>query len=375
MVRAPLRVCHVIHGLQPGGAEQLLVEMAKARSSACLDISVLSLMATGDSSVARALRETGVRLESCNLASRWDPRALPRARSVIADLSPNVVHTHLKHADLVGAAAAASLRIPQVSTLHLIEDTVGGVGRLKRGMGAAARMHTAGRTIAVSDAQRSWYLSTFRADASRVVTVHNGVGDRPPQSPADRERLRSDLGLRPGDVAAVMVGVMRHGKGHADLLAAARKIPAGSPLRIVLAGDGPLRCELERSAAATGETSRVIFAGWCSDVPALLGASEIIVHPTLFDALPTALIEGLAAGIPAVASDVGGVPEIVAPGTGILVTPGDQRGLADAMILLGADPAMRSQMGSEARRRFDAEFSVTLWLERLRSIYEQVIRD
>jgi glycosyltransferase involved in cell wall biosynthesis len=99
------------------------------------------------------------------------------------------------------------------------------------------------------------------------------------------------------------------------------------------------------------------------------------VQPSLFDALPTALIEGLAAGLPAVASRVGGIVEIVTPDVGILVPPGDPDTLARSLIELARDPQRRWQMGRAARRRFEQEFDAQRWVRTLRSLYDEVIAD
>jgi len=371
-----MRVCHVIHGLAPGGAEQLLVELAIAGPSAGLDVTVVSLMPLTGRRYASELLSLGVTVESLNLPSRWDPRGMVRAERVIKRLRPQVIHTHLKHADLVGAYAARRLGVPMVSTLHRIEDAETGVGRLKRWLGGQARMRVAARTITVSAAQRAWYLSAFRADPQKVVTIHNGVRSPAELTAPDRARLRHELGLEPTDIAATMLGVMRPGKGHEQLIGAARLIPEDSPLRFVAVGDGPLRDSLERSAQEAGVAgTRVLFPGWRSDVSDILASSELVVHPTLFDALPTALIYGLASGIPAVASDVGGVPEIVTPDTGILVPAGDVPALASAVVELAGDPDRRAAAGLAARRRFEEEFAAEVWVGRLRELYEDVIKE
>ena len=373
-VPAPLRVCHVIHSLAPGGAEELLVELAAGGPSVGIETSFLSLMPLAGYRVASDLAALGVAVGSLDLPSRYDGRALTKGVQALRRLRPEVIHTHLKHADVVGGFAAWRLGVKQVSTLHVIEDDVSGGPRFKRWVGAQARSRFAARTIAVSDAQRDWYLRTFAVDGTEVVTVHNGLA--PPLSLPDAQRaaLRGALGLGAGDVAATMLGVMRAGKGHEQLIEAARRIPTGSPVRFLLAGDGPLRHQLEAHAAAAGLLGdRMRFLGWRSDVAQLLAASDLIVHPTFFDALPTALIHGLAAGIPAVASDTGGVAEILTPGTGMLVPAGDSVALAAAVSALTVDPARRAAMGRAARRRFDAEFSAGIWLARLRRVYDDAL--
>lgn len=360
-----LRVCHVIHSLQEGGAEDVLIDLARASPAHGMEISVVSLLPVDDRRVAAELRASAVEVASVGVRSRWDPRALRRGLDAIRACAPDVVHTHLKHADVVGAFAARRLGVPMVSTLHLIEQPGGPVARLKRTVAANARNRVAAVTIAVSDAQREWYLEAFRADPDRVVTVRNGVRDTPPLAAAARESRRRALGVGPGGVLAAMIAMMRPGKGHHDLLAAAEALGADSGVTFVLAGDGELRAELEARARALP----VVFTGFCDDVPGLLAAADFVVHPTHADALPTALIRALAAGRAVVASNVGGVPEIVVPGAGMLVPPGDVTALVGAIRLLTTDAAERERLGRGARQHYEAEFAPERWLERLHDVY------
>ncbi|MDP8927710.1 MAG: glycosyltransferase [Actinomycetota bacterium] len=370
----PLRVCHLIHALSQGGAEQVLVELAHVRASTALDFSVVSLMPTEGLALPGRLRRLGIDVHPLGLPSRWDPRALVRAHGLIRDLAPDVLHSHGKHADLVGAFVARRLSIPLVSTLHLIEDAPTIVGRGKRWLAVQVRARAAVQTVAVSEALRDWYLRAFPVEPTRVVTIHNGVGPGAGSTPTTRASVRSALGIPRNAVMAIMVAMMRPGKGHAELIAAAAKIPPSLPLSLVIVGDGPLLNALEASACASSlPFRRVIFAGFREDVPALLEASDFIVHPSNSDALPTALIHGLAAGLPAVASAVGGIPEVVTRDTGLLVPPGDANALATAMACLTSDADLRRRLGIAARRRFETMFDVGLWAARLRELYQEVV--
>jgi glycosyltransferase involved in cell wall biosynthesis len=369
-----LRVCHLIHSLGPGGAEHVLVDLAEVAALADIDLSVVSLMPfpATDGHVGD-LRDRGASVSSVDLSSRWDPRAFGRARHVIESQRPGVLHTHLKHADLVGAVAVRRLRIPMVSTLHLIEDTATPVGRAKRWLGAQARLRAADVTIAVSDALRRWYLESFAAEPARVVTLRNGVSAHP-VSPESRSSVRSELGIGASTTVVTNLAMMRPGKGHEHLIEAVRLLDPELDVVVVLAGDGPERARLEALARGVDPGGRrIVFAGFRSDVSALLSASDIVVHPSLFDALPTALIHALAAGLPSVASDVGGVPEIITPETGVLVAPGRPDEIARALRELVCAPRIRTDMGVAARARFDAEFSAPIWVRRLRDIYDGVV--
>jgi glycosyltransferase involved in cell wall biosynthesis len=263
-----------------------------------------------------------------------------------------------------------------VSTLHLIEDVTGLIDRLKRRAGARARTRRAALTIAVSDAQRAWYLRELGGDERRVVTVRNGVAPPPLLGEERRAELRSALGAGPDEVVATMVGVMRPGKGHDDLLEVARALGPRSGVRLVVVGDGPERARLERRAAEQSpHAAPTVFTGFRDDVAALLQASDVVVHPSHAEALPTALVEALAAARPVVAYSVGGVPEVVVDRAGVLVAPGSVGAFADAVRDLASDPERRARLGAGGLRRFDEEFHVDRWVARLHDVYAQVLEE
>ena len=367
---SPIRVCHMIHDLRAGGAEHVLADLGRVAPEAGIEMSVLSMMPLAGRRYPGVLADLGVTVAGLDLPTRWDPRALLRASTSLRSLAPDVVHSHLKHADLVAARVAPRLGLPMVSTLHLIEDDPGPIGRLKRDLAARARSRAASATVAVSEATRRWYLESYPQDPERVVTLHNGIpspGRVEPQAAAD---VRAEFGAGPGVALAVTVALLRPGKGHEVLLEAAAATPG---VRFVLAGEGTQEEHLRREAVRHGVMDRVVFAGFRSDVSRILAAADLVVHPSLADALPTALIHALAAGAPIVASNVGGIPEIVTPDVGVLVPPGDPQALAAAIAALASDPGRRTAMAEAGRTRFAAEFDGAVWAGRLRRLYSAVI--
>lgn len=370
-----IRVTHVIHALGPGGAEHTLVDLAREAPIQGMDLDIVSLMPLGDHPYPHQLATLGAGVHSLELSSRWDPRGLTRGLDVIGSCEPDLVHTHLKHADLVGAWAAPRLGVPMVSTLHLIEDAPTPLGKAKRRIAAQARLHAAARTIAVSGALRDWYIDTFPVAPNRVVRLPNGVAEPDPTGADECHAIRGYLGVRSDTLMATMVGIMRPDKGHQQLIDAVHHLPPDTNLQFVILGDGPLRDDLESQARRLQlGPDRIVFAGFREDVAAVLGASDLVVHPTLDDALPTALLHALAAGLPVVASDTGGIPEIITPEIGILVPPGDVPALVDAIAQMAADLPDVARSNA-ARARFAAEFDSMIWAGRLRELYDEVLAE
>jgi glycosyltransferase involved in cell wall biosynthesis len=371
---APLRVAHIIHCLGRGGAESVLVDLASAAESAGLELVVVALSPAPDPVHARALRAQGVEVVELGLG-RWDLRAVPRTVRVLRAHEVALVHTHLKHADLVGAAAARRLRLPQVSTLHVIEDAgLSRMARCKRAAGLAARRWSAARTIALSSRQEDWYRR-FSGSAAGVVVLPNGVVDPGSVNAEDGAAVRARIGVPPGAQLVMSVSLMRPEKGHALLLDAVSTLPRDWPGVVALAGDGPLRPALEaRVRADPSLRDRVRFLGYRSDVPSLLRAADLVLHTSLEDALPTTLIQALAIGVPVVATDVGGIPDIVGPNAGILV-PTRAGEVAEALRVLAADPDLRSALGAGGRTRYEERFEAVGWAHRLRALYDEILAE
>lgn len=371
---SPLRVAHLIHSLSPGGAETVLVELAGVAAAVELELAVVALSPASRSTHADALRALGIEVVQLDLP-RWDPRAVPRAIAELRAFGPHLVHTHLKHADIVGGVAGRVLHLPVVSTLHIVEDAPAGtLGRFKRSAGLAVRRRVATRTIALSSAQRQWYRDLTSSD-DRLVVLPNGVADPGVPDPAERSRLRAELGVRTGQALVVTASLMRPEKGHRLLLDAVSKLPADVSPVVALAGDGELRGELEARVASDPHLrDRVRFLGYRDDVPALLAAADLVLHPSLADALPTTLMQALAVGVPVLGTDVGGIPDIVGTDAGVLVPP-EPAAMAAALMRLLADDGLRDRLGATGRSRFLERFESVGWATRLRALYDVALAD
>jgi glycosyltransferase involved in cell wall biosynthesis len=363
-------VAVVIDGLGYGGAETLLGDLAGGAAGAGLDLTVAYLHERDPAPAADRLRERGIEPVGVPVRGLLRPDGVRRMRAHLRAAAPDVVHTHLDYADVIGGAAARGLGVPVVSTVHLMRwDATDARTRVKLALFARARRAFADRVVAVSDAARAAYLARGWDRPERVVTVRNGITDAPRAGAG--AAVRAGLGLGPDDLVVTMLSVLRPGKGHEAAFAAVAALRAQVPaLRLLVAGDGPDRARLEAQAAGLGDA--VAFAGHRTDAMGVLDATDVLLHPSLFDAFPTALLEAMAASVPVVASAVGGIPEIVQDGvTGTLVPVGSSGGvLAGALGPLLTDPARRRAQGAAARQRFQAEFTAPRWAGRLRTLYD-----
>ena len=150
-----------------------------------------------------------------------------------------------------------------------------------------------------------------------------------------------------------------------------RLAPRFPSAALLLAGDGPLRGQLEALAGRLGIAARVHFLGHCDDVRVPLGAADLLVLPSLWEGMPLALLEGMACRLPVVASDVSGSRELVVPGRpGLLVPPGDAEALAEALEELLTHPARARALGEAGRKRVEERFGGRAQARRYRALFE-----
>ncbi|NBE84198.1 glycosyltransferase [Micromonospora rubida] len=213
----------------------------------------------------------------------------------------------------------------------------------------------------------------LRGCADRFLgVIPNGV-PVPARPDAARDRVRADLGLRPDDLAMIVVARLTWEKGFGVLAEALRRLPP-APSRPVLlvAGDGPARADVEAALRGAG-AARVRMLGNRADVPDLLCAADLFVFPTLHENLSNALLEAMAHGLPVVASAVGGNVEVLRDGGGRLVSAGDPQALADALAALLGDAGTRARLGARARRTVVDRYSLDAMLGALDTAYQRIL--
>lgn len=369
-----LKVHALIDSLTWGGAESLLADLATGAPQAGIDLSVGYMQEVDGSPNADRLRRHGVEPQHVGIKRLIEPSALLRVRRQLKAIAPDIVHTHLGTSDVHGTLAARSLGIPVVSTIHLMAGRKTGDRRAdsKERLMAFVRKRAGSRVITVSDAARQAYLDAGWDLPGHVVTVHNGIA--PPEPRKTGARMREELGLDPDALVVSLVSVLRPGKGHEILAEVTHRLADRfQHLKVLVIGDGPSLPAVRELMAPLGEN--VMMLGHRGDVPELLGATDLLVHPTSMDAFPTVLLEAAAMGVPVLATAVGGIPEIVDDGeTGVLVAaPPTADAFAAPLESLLADAQLRKRLGAAARARFAEQLTAERWAQRLRVLYDDVL--
>ncbi len=356
------RVTYLIDSLGMGGAERVLLTTLRHVDRTRFEPRVCVLQERDGNPLAAEVRELGVLVDTVSVERLRDPRALPRLARHLRSSRAELLHTQLEFSNILGGAAARMLGIPCVSTLHTFDDPPAGTRdawRTRLMWASMRRLHT--KVIAVSEAVRVHHMEHGRLPPEKVVTIYNGVDLEAYErnDPSIRASLRSDLGVATDAVVIVSVAVLREAKGLQYLIDAMSQIRKTTPrAELVIVGEGAYGPALRQQAARLGIAEHVVFTGMRTDVADLLAMSDLFVLPTLGDVLPTVVAEAMAAGLPVVASNVGGLPEmVVAGGSGLLVTPSDPTELANACSRVLQEPGRAASMGlvgrNFARERFD----------------------
>jgi glycosyltransferase involved in cell wall biosynthesis len=357
-------VVQVIQSLQGGGLETMAVNLATG------------LRDRGFRPVIVALDQGGVlesRLETLGIeyhvVGDVHFRSLSthrRMASLLRRLRPAAVHTHHLPTLLNTALAARGVGVPAiVHTEHAYEYLVD-AARLRAAVRWVSR--TTRAFVVVGERMLPFYRDAVGVADSRLRAIANGIDLGRFHPPADRAARRRALGLPEGFLIG-MGGRFAPEKNLAMLLRAAATVRAERPdARVVLAGDGPERASLERLAGALGIGDAVHFLGWRTDLADVIGCLDLFALTSLTEALPLAVLEAMACGVPVAATRVGDLPSVVADGvSGFLVAVDDDAALAGAALRLARDPAERAALGVAARdvirERYSQDAMVDAYLE------------
>lgn len=376
MVDGPIDVLYLIDSLGYGGAETLLVRYLERVPDLGVHPRVVVIQERDGNPLARPIEDAGIPISLLGIGHLRDRGALGAVKAAIADADPDIVHTQLEFSNILGTTAAHQLGLPSISTLHTLD-------RPPRWSRDAVRLRLmswlllrrAASVVAVSDSAGRHFAGRSGAARGLVTTIHNGIDLKPFTAPVDRTAVRDSLGV-PGDAALVLtVAVLRPAKGIGDMLHAMRHALEHIPsAHYLIVGDGPDRARLEALAADLGVAERVTFAGHRDDVPSLLGAADLFVLPSHTEALPTVLMEAMAAGLPVVATEVGGIPEMVERGVSAHLVPAESpRLLADAVTRVLAAPLQAAAMGKAGRRLALDRFDIDRQAARLVAEYRRVV--
>jgi glycosyltransferase involved in cell wall biosynthesis len=352
------RILVLVTLAEVGGAQTYVQQLVPALAER-YDVTVA---AWGPGPLRAAVEEAGAAFVPLRFVRRelhpWrDLRGLVELVLLCRRVRPRLVHANSSKAGVLGRLAAFLARVPvRVFTVH------GWAYKAAAGRAATAYLWAdrlmrplTTETICVSETERAAGLRARTCDPARTTVIRNGVAlaARPAALAGDPPRI-------------VSVGRLKEPKTFVTLARALARLDPSS-FTAAIAGDGPDRAAVERELRPPAE-----LLGERDDVPALLQAADVFVLSSASEGLPLSILEAMAAGLPVVASAVGGVPELVGD-AGILVAPNDEEALAAALARLLSDRVLRVALGRAARERVAEEFGLEQMRERHLALYERLL--
>ena len=365
----PLRLLMVIDSLDVGGAERHVVDLVLALQR---EGHAVTVACSVSGSLAESLE--AARIPVHPLVGEIVKRrvSLPYAlglRKLLRGERFDLVHAHVYSSAASSALATVGAGTPLVVTEHTEALWQGTNGRLF----SFWMYRRVAHVIAVSDAIRRRLIERDGVPPAKITVVPNSV---PPVWGSRGDALPLPTGLGEGPLVGV-VARLQPEKGVTNFVTAAAHVAKEFPrARFLVVGDGPLREELFALAEDLGVRERFLFLGFRPDAQALIKLMDVVAVPSVSEGTPLVVLEAMAAGVPVVASEVGGIPGQIRHGQeGILVPPADSRALGDALLDLLRDPERARRMGEAGRLRAGTEFGHENMVRRVEGIYRAALAD
>ena len=351
--------------LSVGGAERLIFGLAQHLDRERFGVHVCGLSVLRGNALQPAFEQIGVPVYVPGSERFYDINTIRAVANYVRTHNIDVIHTHLTHADVVGRIVGMITRRPVVSTMHNEPRDYDQQRRDRSTLQRLTARRLATYLIAVSPSIREMYIREWGIAPERIKTIRNAV-------PMDEYlALPEEPQHTANGIVVTNIGRLNPQKAQHLLLDAAKVVLQQRPdVRFMIVGQGRLEQELKAHAQALGVADRVLFTGVRHDIPALLAGTDIFVLSSLWEGLPVTAVEAMAAARPVVLTDVGGNRDLVEHGMhGFVVPPGDVAALAEHLLLLMNNDALRQTMGRAAREQVRTAFSMQTFVRQHEALY------
>lgn len=368
----PLRVLHVISGIDVGGAENHLLTLCTCLAERDYDVTVAYLKGKGG--LADEFRAAGTSVVEVGIRADADPLGFLNLVRHVRNADYDIVHGHLFHGNVYGVTAAALGGVPNiVSSKH---NDPPFWRRQPYAFIHEVTLRQADLVLPISDHVREYLLANSRVERAKVETVHYGLDPSPFDSVG--EDIVAETRAEFVDDETPLLGTVARLTEQKDLetllrsFANVREDGTGAHLAIV--GRGEQAERLQSLAADLGVVPYVTFTGFREDIPALMRAFDVFALTSRWEGFGVVLLESMAARTPVIVSDVSAIPEVVEDKkTGLLVEPGNVQGFATAIESLLSAPDKRREMGEAGRERLEREFTVERMVDEIATRYDRLL--
>jgi glycosyltransferase involved in cell wall biosynthesis len=369
----PINILHVISKLPVGGVENQLFTILRKYDQKRLRPLVCSLSDKGE--MGKEIEESGIEVIPLNkLRHRFDWTIVKDIYTLIRTRDIKIVRTHQYHANLYGRLAAWLAKVPcivaSVHNVYTIDR------KIHRRIINKFLARCSDKVVAVSETVKKDILTYDGLSEDKVRVIYNGI-DTDRFLNINGSLIRSKLGISSEAPVVGTVGRLALQKGQKYLIDAVSTLREKFPqIALLFVGDGPLRNELENHVKALGIEMNVIFLGIRRDIPQILSAIDIFVLPSLWEGLPSALIEAMASGKPIIASDIPPIREIVnSEKVGILVPPKNSNAIADSIELLLHNKNLAENISNTAKEKAFSIFNIEITAQHYTDLFKNVLRE
>ncbi|HKJ03978.1 MAG TPA: glycosyltransferase [Geopsychrobacteraceae bacterium] len=368
-----MKILHIIASPKIGGAEKLLLTIVDTIDSRRFDVAIAAFVDSREQFNAfyNEASQRGANLYPVEINSPYDVRQLLRLHQIIVEFKPDVIHSHGYKTNILGFLLARRFAIPVVATihgwLHSRRKTTQIFNRVNMFL-----LKRFDRVVAVSG-QIERVLLCSKVSSSRLVTLRN-VPFTKTKPGFDRSSFVQQYSLLPDSIYVGFVGRLEPVKGGEFFIsAAATVLQSHSNIQFLIAGEGPEYSLMVEMAERLGISSQVKFLGFVDCPETLFQVLSLYVLPSLDEGVPLSLLEAMSAGVPVVASAVGGVPEVVEDGVnGLLVPAGDPDLLASVICRSLEDQKGTHQRIMAAKETIREDYNVERWIETLQELYSRL---
>ena len=365
-----IKVIHLVEELAIGGLEKILTSIVLSLDKKKYNVSVWCLREGGF--FANKLIKEGIDVKILNILTSRNPLSIYKLYKLLKSHKFDIIHTHAYSAGTIGRISAFLAGVPVIiSHNHSVYDYY---NRYYHFVEWLLSLIT-DRIICISDIVNKFANETQRINAGKLVTIYNGIDSVYSVAGKETSRLRKELGIPHNHTVISTISHMEEHKGLAYLLeSASLLLESRSDIHFLLVGEGTLKEELKKLSIDLKIEKNVIFAGERSDIPEILSLTDIFVLPSLREGLGLAILEAMACGKPVIATNVGGIPEIVKDGvSGILVSPKNAEALHSAMNELLEDREKLKRMGHNGKRVCNESFDSKTMIRKVEDLYDSLL--